>query len=189
MICRQHYSQRRRAATVVEFAMVAPLVLFLIFGCLEWCLYMFTVNQMQNAAREGARYAVVRTDVYQSFPGADTYLNQNPPDTTSAGAYSVAQVQSYVQNYLNQAGAQVSNLQINIYKVNAQGQPVDVNGNVITLSAATSSANEGVWNQSSFGQLICVQITGTYMPVIPGISQIGLAPPVQATSCMGSEGN
>jgi Flp pilus assembly protein TadG len=189
MICRQHHSQRRQAATVVEFAVVAPLVLTLIFGCLEWCLYMFTVNQMQNAAREGARYAVVRTDVYQSFPGADTYLNQNPPDTVSAGTYSVGQVQSYVQGYLNQAGAQVNNLKIDVYKVNGQGQPVDVNGNVITLSQATSSANEGVWSQSSFGQLICVQISGTYMPVIPGLSKIGLAPPVQATSCMGSEGN
>jgi Flp pilus assembly protein TadG len=180
---------RRRGAAIIEFALVGPLVLFMIIGCLEWCLYMFTLNQAQNAAREGARYAVVRTDTYQSFPGAQTYLNQNPPDTFDAGNYTVAQVQAWVQNYLNQAGSQISGLTITIYKVNAQGQPVDTNGTVLSQSAAVDPANMGQWNETSFGQLICVQITGTYMPVIPGISQIGLAPPVVATAAMGSEGN
>jgi Flp pilus assembly protein TadG len=181
--------QRRRGHTIVEFALVAPLVFLLIIGCLEWCLYMMTLNQCQNAAREGARYAVVRTDIYQSFPAADTYLNQNPPDTTSAGNVSVAAIQAWVQNYLNQAGTQINNLQITVYKVNSQGQPVDLSGAVLTQAQATAAANEGVWYQTSFGQLICVQISGTYKPVIPGLTQIGLAPPVLATAAMSSEGN
>jgi Flp pilus assembly protein TadG len=190
MIRRTTTPRRRRAATVVEFALVGPLVLFLIIGCLEWCLYMMTINQAQNAAREGARYAVVRTDIYQSFPGTQTYLNQNPPDTVSAGNVTVAAVQAVVQNYLNTAGAQVTNLEISIYKANATGQPIDLNGNVIAEDPnAETAANMGQWNQSKFGDLISVRITATYMPVIPGISGIGVAPPVRAFAVMSSEGN
>jgi Flp pilus assembly protein TadG len=180
----------RIAATVVEFALVAPLVFFLIIGCLEWCLYMMTINQAQNAVREGARYAVVRTDVYQSFAGARTYLDQNPPDTANAGLYSQQQVQADVADFINnQTSLQIANLQITVYKVNAFGQPIDVNGNVLTQSQAVAPGNQGQWNQTKFGDLIAVQLTATYKPIIPGISRIGLAPPVQATAVMGSEGN
>ena len=181
---------RRRAATVVEFALVGPLVLFALIGCLEWCLYLFTLNQAQNAAREAARYAVVRTDTYQSFPGARTYLDQNPPDSLSAGTYTQQQVVAWTQNYLNQAGLQIANLEISIYKVNSLGQPIDVNGNVMPEDPdAETAANQGLWNQTKFGDLIAVRVTGTYIPIIPGISQIGLAPPIQAMAAMGSEGN
>jgi hypothetical protein len=190
MIRRNHTPPRRRAAHIVEFAVVAPLVLSLIIGCLEWCLYMMTVNQAQNAAREGARYAVVRTDTYQAFPGTRTYLDQNPPDTASAGNITVAAVQAYVKAYLNQAGWQIANLEITIFKVNAQGKPIKLDGTVLPEDPdAETAANMGQWNQTSFGQLICVKISGTYMPCIPGISQIGLAPPVTAIAVMSSEGN
>jgi Flp pilus assembly protein TadG len=190
MISRITIPPRRRAAYIVEFALVGPLVLTLLFASLEWCLYLMTLNQAQNAAREGARYAVVRTDTYQSFPGAQTYLNKNPPDTYDAGVYTQAQVVAWVQNYLNTAGAQINNLEITVYKVNSLGQPIDLNGNVIPEDpTAETPTNQGNWNQTRFGDLIAVRITGTYAPVIPGLSQIGLAPPVFAMSAMGSEGN
>src|SRR3974390_2291237 len=50
MIRRRIARKRRPGATIVEFALVGPLVLTLIIGCMEWCLYMFTLNQVQNAA-------------------------------------------------------------------------------------------------------------------------------------------
>jgi hypothetical protein len=190
MIRRTAPLPRRRAAYIVEFALVGPLVLTLLFASLEWCLYLMTLNQAQNAAREGARYAVVRTDTYESFPGTRTYLNKNPPDTYDAGVYSQQQVVAWVQNYLNTAGAQINNLEITIYKVNSLGQPIDLNGNVLPEDpTAETLTNQGQWNQTRFGDLIAVRITGTYAPVIPGLSQIGLAPPVFAMSAMGSEGN
>jgi len=189
MIRRTTTPPRRHAAYMIEFALVGPLVLTLIFGCLEWCLYMMTINQAQNAAREGARYAIVRTDTYQSFPATQPYFNKNPPDTYDAGVVSEQQVVAWVQNYLNTAGAQINNLDITVYKVNSLGQPIDLNGTVISQSNAESPTNQGEWNQTRFGDLIAVRITGNYMPVIPGLSQIGLAPPVFAMSAMGSEGN
>jgi Flp pilus assembly protein TadG len=53
--------QRRRGATVIEFAVVAVVLFPLLFSLLEYCRYVFVRQLLENAAREGARYAVVHT--------------------------------------------------------------------------------------------------------------------------------
>ena len=55
-----HNRSRRRAAAVVEMAVVTPLLLTMIFGIIEYG-WVFMVRQtMTNAAREGARTAVLQ---------------------------------------------------------------------------------------------------------------------------------
>lgn len=50
----------RRGAATVEMAIVTPILLTLVFGIIEYG-WVFTVRQaMANAAREGARVAVLR---------------------------------------------------------------------------------------------------------------------------------
>lgn len=52
---------RRRGATTVELSLVLlPLFMFLL-GTFEYSRYLLTRNLADNAAREGARYAVVHT--------------------------------------------------------------------------------------------------------------------------------
>lgn len=52
-------SRRRWASATVEMAVVAPLLLTLVFGIIEYG-WVFTVRQaLANAAREGARVAVL----------------------------------------------------------------------------------------------------------------------------------
>ncbi len=54
-------AQRARAAAIVEFAVVAPLLLGLVFGIIEYG-YLFMVQQsLTNAAREGCRIAILQT--------------------------------------------------------------------------------------------------------------------------------
>jgi len=54
---------RRRAAAVVEFAVVLPLLLTILFGIIEYG-WVFMVRQtLQTAAREGCRLAVLQTSV------------------------------------------------------------------------------------------------------------------------------
>jgi len=72
---------QRRGASLVEFAFVVPVFLLLIFGILEYARFFYTVQVMNNAAREGARYAVVNTNTA-----------------------STANVQTYVDNYLSGVG-------------------------------------------------------------------------------------
>lgn len=53
--------QLRRAATLVEAAFVISIALLFLFGIFEYCRFVFLLQVCENAAREGARYAVVRT--------------------------------------------------------------------------------------------------------------------------------
>ncbi len=52
-------ARRRRGATVVEFALVAPLLILLIFGMFEFGRMMMVEQILTNAAREGARRAIL----------------------------------------------------------------------------------------------------------------------------------
>lgn len=59
----RHGTRRERAAAVVEFAVVLPLLLTILFGIIEYG-YIFMVRQtLQHAAREGSRIAVLQTSV------------------------------------------------------------------------------------------------------------------------------
>ena len=58
--------QHRRGASVVEMAVVSPILITLIFGVIEFG-WAFMVRQMlTNAAREGARVAAIQTVVDDS---------------------------------------------------------------------------------------------------------------------------
>lgn len=51
----------RRAAALVEFAFIAVVLVLILFGILEYGRFLFMMQVATNAAREGARYAVVHT--------------------------------------------------------------------------------------------------------------------------------
>lgn len=56
-------ANRARAAAVVEFAVVLPLLVTILFGIIEYG-WVFMVRQtLQTAAREGARLAILQTSV------------------------------------------------------------------------------------------------------------------------------
>jgi Flp pilus assembly protein TadG len=58
-----HRSPRgRRGASVVEAALVLPLVLIFLLGILEYGRYVMTLQVLTNAAREGAHYALAHTE-------------------------------------------------------------------------------------------------------------------------------
>ena len=49
----------QKGATAVEFAIVLSLLITLIFGIIEFGLFIFNRHVITNAAREGARYGIV----------------------------------------------------------------------------------------------------------------------------------
>lgn len=53
---------RERGATLVEFAIVAPLLFILLFGVVEFARLGYAFSEVWTAAREGARYATVVGD-------------------------------------------------------------------------------------------------------------------------------
>lgn len=48
--------KRETGATLVEFAIMLPLFLLLIFGIVDWSRYMIGQNSINSVARESARY-------------------------------------------------------------------------------------------------------------------------------------
>src|SRR6266850_1913352 len=56
---------RRRGQALVEFALVFPILMLFLFGIIVWGLGVFYQQQLQNAAREGARYAAIHSSEAQ----------------------------------------------------------------------------------------------------------------------------
>lgn len=53
------YLRRTEGQELVEFALILPLLLLLIFGIMDFGLAIFSYNTIANAAREGARAGVI----------------------------------------------------------------------------------------------------------------------------------
>ena len=53
--------RRSRGQAMTEFALVFPIMLLFLFGIIVWGLGIFYQTQVQNVAREGARYAAIHS--------------------------------------------------------------------------------------------------------------------------------
>ena len=86
-------AKRQEGASAVEFAIILPLLLILVFGIIEFSILFYDKAMITNASREGAREGIV----YRYDP--DGGLN-HPDD-----ADIVATVDQYVQNHLISFGS------------------------------------------------------------------------------------
>src|SRR5580692_10919305 len=119
ILARRTSTPRRTGAHLVELAIVAPIFFLFLFGILEYGRFVMTLQIMTNAAREGARYAVVTTNDPNTSPTQD--------------------VQNWVSSYMAGQGVQLSSpsggafnplANIMVYTCDATNpQPVYVNGN------------------------------------------------------------
>lgn len=60
-----------QAATAAEFTLVAPALLWMLFGVIDVGRFMWEVNQAEKATQVGARFAVVTTPVSSGLVEAD----------------------------------------------------------------------------------------------------------------------
>ena len=102
MFLRSSQRVHRTAAALVETAAIVTLFLMLLFGVLEYCRFLFFRQLIDNAAREGARYAVVNTN----SPTVDA-------DTTAV-----------IMAKMNNMDKQVQNFTILLYAADASGNPI-----------------------------------------------------------------
>lgn len=90
--------RNRRGAAVVEFAVVVPVFLTLVFGMIEYGRMVMVQQIITNAAREGARVAILTTATTSSvsstvttylsnvsITGATVTVSPNPPTSATAG--------------------------------------------------------------------------------------------------------
>jgi Flp pilus assembly protein TadG len=69
----QEYCALRRGSVSVELGLVLPVVMLFIMGLFEYGRFLMTAQLFNNAAREGARYAV--THLQPVTIGSTTYGN------------------------------------------------------------------------------------------------------------------
>lgn len=74
--------RRENGQTLVEFALIAPILFLLLLGIMELGRVIFAYNTISNAAREGARYGIIRpedvTGIEQAARQLTTGLDQDP---------------------------------------------------------------------------------------------------------------
>jgi hypothetical protein len=91
----------QRGASLVDFALAAPLFFFVVFGIIEFGRYMFIEHTLRYATQEGAR-----TGQMGIFLGSPPVTAQKRLDAI------LAKIQTSAQNAVNPA-----NLQISLYVV------------------------------------------------------------------------
>ena len=82
MTRRRASNRRHRGQALVEFALVAPVFFMLLFSIIEFGRALYYIQILNNAAREGARYAIVHgnesTDPTGPPPGFPITTNADP---------------------------------------------------------------------------------------------------------------
>jgi Flp pilus assembly protein TadG len=205
MILPQHSTTRRRpAAHLVEFAVVVPVFLLFLFGILEYSRYLMTLQVMTNAAREGARYAIVTTNDLSANPTQDVQnwvLNymagQNVQLSAPAGGTfnPLTNIMVFTSNPNNVQPVYLHN-NTSGTPLARVGVPVDSTGADVQWSAVTYDANGNPepwlvapYTNAGFNQTIAVVICGTYTPILPTFLLMGNSIPVSAQAVMYSQAN
>ncbi len=88
--------QRAKGAAVVEFAVILPLVLTILFGIIEYG-WVFMVRQaLQTAAREGCRQAILPTSV-EPYDNVTTRIDE-VMEPTGLTSYTISMTHATVAN-------------------------------------------------------------------------------------------
>lgn len=77
-VCAKRPRVPPKGLAAVEFALILPLLLLLLFGIINFGILMYDQAVVTNAAREGARWAAVRTSA--TFGGGCTMLAAPGPN-------------------------------------------------------------------------------------------------------------
>ena len=98
---------RSTGQALVEFALVAPLFFFLLFAIIDFGRYVYYVQVLNNAAREGARYGIVH--------GSASLAPSGPPEyPTTSVDLNGDRIRSVVRNYAIGVIGNTSALTINL---------------------------------------------------------------------------
>lgn len=154
---------RGRGQALAEFALVAPLLFLLILGTIEAGRFVFFYELMNNATREGARYAIVH--------GADSICPSGPPpagQTNSCDPLGV-NVKAAVQDAaLNLAGSG------DLFAYEPVWTSRGSLGN--PSPGDVSSGNNGR------GEYVTVFLDFTYQPLVEQVLGVGVLPDIVISS-------
>lgn len=129
------FSRRRRGATVVEFALVVPVLLAFVFGLIEFGRMVMVQQSLTNSAREGCRKAVLAT--------------------TSSGQDAEAVVRGYLQTAIPDA-SDVTKVRVSVTPASLAGIS---SGTPITVGVEVNSSDVS-WLPGNFLGLVGDPVLG-----------------------------
>jgi Flp pilus assembly protein TadG len=150
-------ARRRRpiGQAMVEFALIAPLFFFLLFSIIEFGRAVYYIQMLNNAAREGARYAIVHGSRSLAnsgpLPAADIADGKTPADPT--GSKVVAATKA--------AAIAIIDSTANSFAVDVRWCAND--GNIADCPGTYGDGDNGR------NQTVKVTISYTFQPMIAGV--------------------
>ena len=137
----------QNGATAVEFAIILPLLVLLLFGIIEFGLLLYNQHVITNAAREGARYGII-------------VRNPRVPNVDESGIEGIStKVKDYARSHLITFGSDKLD--------DADIILLDINNNSGTFNPATDRC-------TSFGCELRVEVIYQYDFLV--LSSLGFGP-------------
>ncbi|MBM3983694.1 MAG: hypothetical protein FJ304_26170 [Planctomycetes bacterium] len=176
--------------TIVESTLVLSVFLLLLFGMFEYCRFLMVLHVSNNAARDGARYAVVNMDKPADF-NTNNYVDYAGTTYPSIVNYTTARMGNLQHN--------ISGFRVAAFAVDPTGLTLNppvvrpktkstASPKVYPDPFAANDANAVPWNQAIFTEKIGVTVDGTYRPILPTFMFMPASISVRTTAIMGSEG-
>lgn len=78
--CFRAYVIKNKVASAVEFAIIAPLFLFILFGLIVFGIYLGASHSVQQIAASAARASIAGLDASERTELAETYIDHNAGD-------------------------------------------------------------------------------------------------------------
>jgi Flp pilus assembly protein TadG len=160
---------RRSGATTVEVAVVLSVFLMFLFGIFEYCRYLMVIQVTTNAARDGARYAVVNMGKGASFATTNY----------SDGVTTYPSIRAYVSGKMAGMDRMIDGYNATVFACDSY---------YLNQPAPAIVAKSGAWNAAQFGERIAVRIQGEYSTILPNFLMMGAVIPINVVVTMGSEG-
>lgn len=177
--------RRREGATTVEFSVIAIILFMVLFGIFEYGRFLFMYHLTMNAARDACRFATVKTGGGTMKSDGRWILADEPAAITATDVQNVWRTGTFNgTNYgMGMLGLEhnITGWQCNVFGLSET--------DFTSVPPNLNPTGKPAWNSTSFQQKICVQITGTYQPVVPAL--LGMSNSIQFTVnvVMSSEAN
>jgi hypothetical protein len=155
---------RSRGQTLVEFALVAPLFFLLLFSIIEFGRVVYYSQVLNNAAREGARYAIVH--------GAGSLESGGCPSGPYPADYAAANGENTCDLHGDNVVDRVKEFAVGVVDANPADFVVSVkwcdeDGDVADCPD-TNAAGQGDGDNDR-NQTVSVQVTYMFRPFLSGV--------------------
>ena len=168
MLSRPRREPRSRGQSLVEFALVLPIFLLLLFGLIDGARLVFQHTVLSQAAREGARVASVEAGwIGQSGSGCGTSGGPVcPPNVSAMRSDVLAAANRNIQPF-----AALTSADLHTRCDPSGGTPSGA------WTASTCSSN-------TTGNVASVRVTSTFTAITPLISRLIGSVPMSASASM-----